>query len=395
MAVDFVAASAAVGVRWGSSSSSLPSTAAAKCDHVNLNTWSAYTCNALMSGLSADTMYFYQVGSVQEGWSAVYNFTNEPAYNPSTGPRVAVYADFGLSNDRSLPSLLSAAAEGAFDYVIHAGDFAYDLDSDNSATGNSFMNSITPYAARFPYMGSPGNHEAYGTQGGGAFNQFNARFAGLGAHVGKNSGSNSSTYYSWELPGYAHFIAFTAETWTMSASQIAAQVAWMKADLAAVDRSRTPWVISYAHKFWSMDQVDWSDFDAILTEGGVDLHFCGHWHYYGRFFPLSSATGKLQVDTAASSADNQTYTNPKFPVGIVTGAPGNREVNPARCPLPAGAAPVNANSCNYGYGILNLVNASHAHWVWSTTSPVSGGVNPTYVDDFWLVQSSHGRRSLQ
>ena len=33
---------------------------------------------------------------------------------------------------------------------------AYDFDSSNSAVGNGFMNSIQPYAARRPYMGSAG-----------------------------------------------------------------------------------------------------------------------------------------------------------------------------------------------------------------------------------------------
>lgn len=48
--------------------------------------------------------------------------------------------------------------------IVRAGDWAYDLDSANSATGNAFMNGIQPYSSTHPYMGSIGNHEAYGTQ---------------------------------------------------------------------------------------------------------------------------------------------------------------------------------------------------------------------------------------
>ena len=55
--------------------------------------------------------------------------------------------------------------------IIHAGDFAYDFDDAGSKTGNAFMNSLQPFAATHPYMASPGNHEAYGTQGGGNFSQ--------------------------------------------------------------------------------------------------------------------------------------------------------------------------------------------------------------------------------
>jgi hypothetical protein len=44
--------------------------------------------------------------------------------------------------------------------VIHAGDWAYDLEDNNGEVGNDFLNAIQPVAANFPWMGAPGNHEA-------------------------------------------------------------------------------------------------------------------------------------------------------------------------------------------------------------------------------------------
>lgn len=41
----------------------------------------------------------------------------------------------------------------------------------------------------------------------------------------------------------------------MSAEQISTQLAWLKADLAAVDRKATPWVLAYSHKNWDHDQA--------------------------------------------------------------------------------------------------------------------------------------------
>jgi len=59
-------------------------------------------------------------------------------------------------------------------------------------------------------------------------------------------------------------------------------VAFMKADLAAVDRKRTPWVVALVHKDWTMQANAYADFNNVLESGGVDLLFCGHVHYYNR-----------------------------------------------------------------------------------------------------------------
>jgi hypothetical protein len=41
--------------------------------------------------------------------------------------------------------------------VIHAGDWAYDLEDNNGQVGNDFFNAIQPIAATYPWMGAPGN----------------------------------------------------------------------------------------------------------------------------------------------------------------------------------------------------------------------------------------------
>ena len=68
-----------------------------------------------------------------------------------------------------------------------------------------------------------------------------------------------------------------------------------------------------------------------MTPAGVDVHFVGHWHQYTRYPPIDSRNGKVVSDFACMSADNKTYTDPKYPTLIVTGAPGDIEVNPDHC----------------------------------------------------------------
>ena len=55
-----------------------------------------------------------------------------------------------------MPWLLADAAEGKLDVVVHIGDLAYDLQSNNGATGDAFMVQMQPLVANLPYMLCPG-----------------------------------------------------------------------------------------------------------------------------------------------------------------------------------------------------------------------------------------------
>ena len=237
----------------------------------------------------------------------------------------------------------------------------------------------------------------------------------MAENAGANSGSPNNFWYSFETP-LVHWIAFTAETWTMSAAQIAEQAAWIAADVAKVDRTVTPWVAAFSHKAWQMDSTTWSLFDW-MTPAGVDVHFVGHWHQYTRYPPIDSRHNRVVSDFACMSADNSTYTNPQYPTLIVTGAPGDIEVNPDHCiepyqlagkcsgnygvsaraphaPVPAlprslplpGADPHTNAPPQYGY--FKGWNASVATWFWNTTVPVKGSNNPSFSDSLTIIKTA-------
>jgi hypothetical protein len=380
MAVDFVASSDNQSINMtlasGSGSSSLFPT---DCSQQTLNGYTAYFCTGVMTGLQPATKYTYSIGNAVSGWSDSFTFTNQPS---DRSPIFAIYADFGYKNDVSLNYLIEDSKNNVFDYVIHAGDHAYDLDSSNSQVGNEFMNGIQPYAAVRPYMASPGNHEAYGTQGGGNFTQFYYRYRALAEYAGKNSGSNSNFWYSFETP-FIHWLAFTAETWTMSPEQLATQLAFVNADLAKVNRTKTPFVVAFSHKSFQMDQTTQSLFD-FLANNNVDLQIVGHWHLYSRLNSIDSRNNKVVIDSACLSPDNRTYTNAKYPIIVVVGAPGDQEVNPRTCEE---SYQINCSG-NYGYGYLQAMNMTHLHATWHTTVPVAGSPDPNFSDDFWIVKTN-------
>jgi hypothetical protein len=198
-----------------------------------------------------------------------------------------------------------------------------------------------------------------------------ASVATLGA--GAVSGTGSARYYSFN-EGLTHFLVFSAEAYTYKsgADFLANQLAFMKRDLAAVDRAATPWVVGLVHKAWWMESSAYADFTPVLTAGGVDIVFTGHWHYYNRYKPYNNLPG--EVDDACISADGATYTNPKGIVVIITGAAGDKEDDsPYDKPFPS-----YTGTQNYGYGLYTAVDAHTATWRFHTVQPDNGAAD--YAD---------------
>jgi len=83
------------------------------------------------------------------------------------------------------------------------------------------------------------------------------------------------------------------------------------------------------------------------------------------------------------SADTHTYTNPKYPILTVVGAPGDVEVNPRTCNE---ANQINCSG-NYGFGYFSAISATKAVFSWNTTVPVAGSPDPTFSDYFTVIKN--------
>jgi acid phosphatase len=99
------------------------------------------------------------------------------------------------------------------------------------------------------------------------------------------------------------------------------QLEFLKADLASVDRTVTPWVIVAGHRPWysTGDSDNICDscqeaFEELFYTYGVDLGVFGHVHNSQRFTPIYNGT-----------VDSQNLTDPKAPMYIVAGGAGNIE----------------------------------------------------------------------
>lgn len=105
-----------------------------------------------------------------------------------------------------------------------------------------------------------------------------------------------------------------------------AQIDWLKADLAAVDRRLTPWVIVGIHRPWYVvpegtDKTGGAEdqrkaFEDILYKGGADMVMSGHKHFFNNIKPTYNFT-----------VDPKGFNNPKAPWYIVNGAAGHWQGN--------------------------------------------------------------------
>lgn len=248
------------------------------------------------------------------------------------------------------------------------------------------MDLYQGFAATHPVAPAPGNHEACGAcpaiPGLGEFNgknftEYKARFHS----VALNSNTGSALYYSFNK-GLTHFLVFTAEAYIYARDEsfLANQLAFMKADLAAVDRKATPWVVGLVHKDWTMEAEAFAAFSPILQGGKVDVLFVGHVHYYNRYMPFDPMTN--DVDTACVSADGSTYLNAKYMTTIVTGASGDREKDDKYTK----ESPSFTGSENYGYGYFTALNATHATWAFKTVK--ADGAGPAdYADKLTWIKA--------
>jgi hypothetical protein len=92
---------------------------------------------------------------------------------------------------------------------------------------------------------------------------------------------------------------------------------WLAADLAKVNRNKTPWVIVAGHRPWyssgSICTACQSAFEKVLNDNKVDLYLAGHFHVYERMAPVC----------LGGVIDPNGLNNPSAPWYIVDGAAGH------------------------------------------------------------------------
>lgn len=220
-----------------------------------------------------------------------------------------------------------------------------------------------------------GNHEATpgnvtGVDGVTAANVSFAAFTSRFEMPGAASGGNANFWFSWDH-GPAHWVALSSEHDYSAGS---AQLAWLAADLARVDRAVTPWVIVSLHRpVYSSDASEWpahspgcplaTALEPLLAPASpssvhVDLVIQGHMHCYERVHPVRNGS---VVTPPTPGPDNSTlYVSPGAPVYVVQGTSGAVQRETFVDPPPAWSA-TRSNGV-YGFARLTLSGATRLDW---------------------------------
>ncbi|CAD5226353.1 unnamed protein product [Bursaphelenchus okinawaensis] len=319
-----------------------------------------YIHRAVISGIQPGVRCYYRVGS-DYGWSSIYTFVGLKERQDG-GYRIALYGDMGNINARSLGKIQRLTQNGAFDMIIHNGDFAYNMFTDEGTFGDEFMRQVEPAASYVPYMTSVGNHEqAYN------FSHYVQRFT--------MPNTDHNLFYSFDL-GKVHFVAISTEFYFYGKQygnqSIETQFNWLIEDLkkAQTNRKEIPWIIVFGHRSMyctdlqgdecrrehdvireGVDEKGSYGLEKLFYDNGVDVYFGAHEHNYERFYPIY----QFQVLNGTSSP----YTNPKAPVHIVSGSAGCQEGINSFPKNPAYYSA--ARLANYGFSQFQVYNDTHMY----------------------------------
>ncbi|XP_026288877.1 acid phosphatase type 7 [Frankliniella occidentalis] len=344
-----------------------------------------YIHRVLLSNLTSSSKYVYHCGS-DLGWSGVFWFLTPPDES-KWSPHLAIYGDMGNENAQSLARLQEEVQRSVYDAIIHVGDFAYDMDSDNARVGDEFMRQIETVAAYVPYMTCPGNHEQTYN-----FSNYRARFS--------MPGESEGLWYSFDM-GPVHFVALSTEVYynfNYGMKQLVKQYYWLEEDLKKAsepeNRKKHPWIITYGHRPMYCSNYDfddcrqhstfvrsgipvlkWFGLEEMFYRYGVDLSIWAHEHSYERLWPVYDYK-------VLNGSVNQPYQNPRATVHIITGSAGCSERTDPFIPnKPEWSAFRNSD---YGYTKVKAWNDTHLY-----VEQVSDDQDGKVIDNIWLVKDKH------
>lgn len=294
--------------------------------------------------LPHSTAIYYRVGDIsRDVWSEQHSFTTAPLIGTNALPyRLGLLGDLGQT-ENSVSTLAHLQAQNAHS-VMFVGDLSYA--DGYQPRWDSWGRMVSSHTSNTVWMFTEGNHEIEPSNRGGGTPDFLAYTKRFRVPT---DDSKSPLYYSYNIAG-AHIIMLGSYA---PYERDSLQYEWLLRDVAAIDRSKTPWVIVGMHAPWyNSNHNHYGEGDAmrdamedLLYEHGIDAVVSGHVHAYERSLP----TYDEEPDACG-------------PVYINVGDGGNREgLDFDYYKQPKWSA---YREPSYGHGILDLVNSTHAVFSW-------------------------------
>ncbi|GAB2272196.1 Purple acid phosphatase 22 [Dionaea muscipula] len=316
--------------------------------------------HVVIGPLKPSTTYYYRCSRV----APEFSFRTPPANLPI---EFVVVGDLGQTEWTN--STLEHVQQKDYDVLLVPGDLSY-ADTEQPLW-DSFGRLVEPLASQRPWMVTEGNHEVesflfFYPKG---FKSYNARWV----MPYKESGSTSNLYYSFDV-AETHVIMLGSYTDYKEGSK---QYTWLQADLAKINRRKTPWIFVLLHTPWyNSNEAHKGEgeemrkaMEELLYNARVDVVFVGHVHAYERFTRVYNNT----VDSCG-------------PIYITIGDGGNREGLAMRFEDPAPSISI-FREPSFGHGRLNVLNHTTAHWSWHRNNETDA----ILADEIWIETLSSSK----
>lgn len=392
-----------------------------------------------ITGLTADTKYFYSIGTSTTIQQVSDNnfFRTAPPANTTRKIRVTVFGDCGAETNNTnqtrvhngYQKFLTDNSIAEVDALLQLGDLAYNWGTHTEFTNNFF----TPFGGgtknilrNHPIYPAPGNHEYNYSQATASrivrtwpyFSIFSVPSAGqLGG-----TASNKANYYSYDI-GDIHFLSLdshgmeengadpsfpNSQMGTLVTTGNTAMRTWIEADLAANTKK---WVVAYWHHppyskgshnsdNGASDQqmIDIRQrFIRFLELEGVDLVLGGHSHAYersklirnhlGLWNTYSPATHEVFTPSRSGKYDGTTegrpfiYNSMPKDHGTVYVVSGNAGAN-------------NSSTTGFGTNVMPYATTTPGFFYFEVEEnrldaqsiTTTDGVNLTYFDKFTIMK---------
>jgi len=256
-----------------------------------------------LSGLDSSSTVYYRITIFDSADHGVSITVPEKSFHTSraTGEpfSFAAAGDNRPTSDTTVQpvmwnTILGQMAGESLDLMLHVGDIIYGTSTDSLAQNVAKYDGLFAVTTQLTYSApmyvAAGNHERlYAANSLAGYEQ---EFT-FPVNNGADAGTYGEHYYSFDN-GDTHFIALSTELngqWGLITGN---QKTWLEQDLAANEKN---WTIVFMHRPlfsgrhggdpWvntgdAAGQQNKADIHALFLQGGVDVVFEGHDHYYLR-----------------------------------------------------------------------------------------------------------------
>jgi hypothetical protein len=251
-----------------------------------------------LTGLGANTTYFYSVGSTATTLASGTDYFFVTAPTGAKPTRVWVLGDPGTGSSSQTAvrnAYYSFTGTRHTDLWLMLGDNAYSVGSDSEYTSKLF--NIYPTMLRKSVLWPTyGNHDADSSDSASQTGPYYAQHTLPKQGEAGGVASGTEAYYSFDY-GNIHFICLDSSETSRSAT--GAMANWLRSDLAANTKD---WTIAFWHHPPYSKGSHNSDsetaliemrtnFLPILESYGVDLVLGGHSHAYERSYFINGHYG--------------------------------------------------------------------------------------------------------